>query len=489
MNTTREVAKLKRRENSLKKIKQSKKSKNSIQNSLDSNAILEKIRKRKQELRTRQLNTSVRKSSQPRTNSSGRVRSSDHENKLSYVYQHKLKKHKNIKHSKSRSKKRPLRRKKRRSKKKSKSRRNVQKQEVPPFSDNFTDLRINPKGKAKKKDGSLELFDQSFGNPSSKDDPLNRSKDLQFDLSPGKSSQMTKNEELYCDHAEHQQKVERIKQKEEANLHKMQNEKHTNKKSQFMCKYYVPIHKRVHSEIKHRQAKLDKLQQSVWQERKNKEKMESDELFFPRTKLSYELQRKRRSINIIHEKNQDLYHNYSLQTSHQSFMNFLKDHEAWDYRRQKKIEEEKTKKEQKILEELTFTPSINQNSYKLLPKRNESVEERLMMRAAKSQAKLESMRLAQEFSFQPNIYKGSKEGKCILSLKKSDHNCSRTGNSEIPPLPPRDPVGVTKVKLQYKENEKVIKHNTETEKSKIREFSPVLETSQRDYATLDEHSA
>jgi len=72
------------------------------------------------------------------------------------------------------------------------------------------------------------------------------------------------------------------------------------------------------------------------------------------------VQQKRKSINDVQKRNEDLYfHNRNHISSHQQFINFLRDHEAWEYRKNKKLESKIEEKEQKILKDLTFTPEIN----------------------------------------------------------------------------------------------------------------------------------
>lgn len=122
-------------------------------------------------------------------------------------------------------------------------------------------------------------------------------------------------------------------------MRKLQNNKHTNKKSQFLCKYYVPIYKRVDTELEKRKAKLQKITEMVTQEREQKDKLKSDELYFPRTRLSYEVQQKRSYINDKYSHTEDLTSDAIPPcSSHQQFKNFLRDHQAWEYKKQKKID-------------------------------------------------------------------------------------------------------------------------------------------------------
>jgi hypothetical protein len=85
-------------------------------------------------------------------------------------------------------------------------------------------------------------------------------------------------------------------------------------------------------------------------------------------------------------------------------MNFLRDHQAWEYRKKKKIDDKVKQKEDMILQELTFTPLLNKKSLMLIPPKREKVETRLLRKAAQTEAKLENRRSAQELSFRPNIY-------------------------------------------------------------------------------------
>ena len=102
-----------------------------------------------------------------------------------------------------------------------------------------------------------------------------------------------------------------------------------------MCKYYIPIHKRVDEELKKREARKREIVDQVNKEKERKDKIESDELYFPRTKLSYEIQKKRKNVNKEHQDNEDLYFMPQAESSHQQFMNFLRDHQAWEYRKDK----------------------------------------------------------------------------------------------------------------------------------------------------------
>lgn len=70
------------------------------------------------------------------------------------------------------------------------------------------------------------------------------------------SSNLPKNEKLYHDYELKENKLQCVRDKEETEMKKMQSNKHTNKRSAYICKYYVPIHKRVDTEIEKRKAKL-----------------------------------------------------------------------------------------------------------------------------------------------------------------------------------------------------------------------------------------
>jgi len=178
---------------------------------------------------------------------------------------------------------------------------------------------------------------------------------------------------------------------------------------------------------------------------------------------------RRKSINNLHIQNQDLYFEHQPISSHQQFMNFLRDHEAWEYRRKLRIKKSLEDKEEKMQKELTFTPDINKKSRQLIPIRSGSVETRLLKQAQDSERVKEDKRIAQEFSFKPNIY--SRRGSRVRQGNNQDLQVSI--KKEIPPLPPRDKE-LNKIKMKYKEHHLKAMEEAKAEKDKIKGFSPVL---------------
>ena len=220
-------------------------------------------------------------------------------------------------------------------------------------------------------------------------------------------------------------------------------------------------------------------------EREMKEKHVSDQLYFPRTRMSYEVQRKRNYINDLHVQNQDLDEGVQqAYSSQQQFLNFLRDHQAWEFRKKKKIEEKVEEKENKILSELTFTPQINETSLKLVPKSIERVENRLLRKGVESEEKMNHIRSARVLPFRPNIY-GRNQSRPSSACQKTrnTHTSANKTNSDIPPLPPRRGSGPRKVKLHYNNQDKILANELSNEVHKIREFAPVLDTKNREYNT------
>lgn len=166
----------------------------------------------------------------------------------------------------------------------------------------------------------------------------------------------------------------------------------------------MPIHKRLEVEIETRKNKLQKLKNIVDKEREEREILESKKLEFPRTKLSYEVQRRRAYVNKSHSLGGDFDGEKDPNSSHMHFINFLRDHQAWEFRKKKKIEQKREKKEESLEKQLTFAPKINPKSYQILPKYIEPVEQRLMKRHQEHEEKLARVRSAQKLTFTPTIY-------------------------------------------------------------------------------------
>ena len=63
-------------------------------------------------------------------------------------------------------------------------------------------------------------------------------------------------------------------------------------------------------------------------------------------------------------------------------------------------------KEEKLAQQLTFTPRINEKSKQLVvEKSKERVEDRLLKKGFETEQKLKRIQSAQRLPFQPNIYK------------------------------------------------------------------------------------
>jgi hypothetical protein len=313
-----------------------------------------------------------------------------------YAHQNKVKKKRKKVKAKKSPKKSPKKVKRKGRMRKAKSINNkmtIQDQDTPGFSANYTDLRVNtnvnpqilPEKEIEKENKSISHHQHT------------RSKIIKRDKSL--DHLYTPSERLYRDHQNYLSKLDNIRDKE----YKDHEEFQINKKSKYLCKHHIPIHKRLEVELENRKAKLQKLEKQVKAERVKKDKSKSDELYFPRTKLSYLVQERRSYINTTHATNED-FDVKPIDTSHQQFMNFLRDHQAWEYRKKKKIDDRLKIKEDKILQQLTFTPQINKKSLSLIPNKHERVETRLLRQAAQTEAKLENRRSAQELPFRPNIY-------------------------------------------------------------------------------------
>ena len=127
---------------------------------------------------------------------------------------------------------------------------------------------------------------------------------------------------------------------------------------------------RVDEEIQKKKARMERLKEQVMQERELKDKAVSDQLWFPRTQLSYEIQRKHYYAEREIDNNMLIENNPPI-SSRQTFINFLKDHQAWDYRKKAKIDLQIQQKENKVMENVTFTPSIDKKSEILASKRDD----------------------------------------------------------------------------------------------------------------------
>lgn len=178
----------------------------------------------------------------------------------------------------------------------------------------------------------------------------------------------------------------------------------------------MPIHKRVESEMEKRKVKLQNLTNQVTQERELKKKLESDELYFPRTQLSYEIQRVHYQYD---NENQDLQFVDSRLSCHEMFKNFMRDHKAWEFRRDEKIKKKIEEKEYKIQQNLTFRPKINEKTNELLPKRTGKIENRLIRQGLKTGEKLKQIYDSNVFPFTPNIYqKGHNRSHSLLNINQ-----------------------------------------------------------------------
>jgi len=107
------------------------------------------------------------------------------------------------------------------------------------------------------------------------------------------------------------------------------------------------------------------------------------------------------------------------------------------------------------------------------------VENRLFKQAAKLEEELEEKRIAQEFSFTPNIYKSKRSSRWGSTTGRNKDLREET-KGDIPPLPPRDN-NLSKIKLKYKEQELLASKEAKAEKKKIKFFSPVLEWKNKGY--------
>ena len=280
-------------------------------------------------------------------------------------------------------------------------------------------------------------------------------------------------------------KIQGIRDSETENLKKLQSNKHTNKKSKYLVKYYVPIHKRLDTEIQQRKAKLAELTNRVAEEREMKEKQNLEELHFPRTQLSYEVQRK-------HSTNQRSQHNLDIQADdnantkmscREMFQNFMKDHQTWQYKRDKKIADQKEKKQAKISETLTFRPQINNRSIELVPKRTGKIENRLINEGQKLDQKLRQIYESHTYAFQPNIYRRNHTRS--HSVLGSHYITPFTKKPEgVPPLPPRTNQDLKRHKIEISRDQQVIKNDIDRQKHRIRGFSPVLQECNPSYNTL-----
>lgn len=199
---------------------------------------------------------------------------------------------------------------------------------------------------ASKNNPKQEIESKVFNHQHTKSKDLKRDMSLDHLYIPG--------ERLYYDHQNYLEKLDNIRDMQDKSREEFQ----ITKKSKYLWKHHIPIHKRLETELENRKAKLQRLEKQVKAERELKDKSISDELSFPRTKLSYLVQHKRAYINDTHANNEDLITN-QVDSSHQQFMNFLRDHQAWEYRKKKKIDDQVKIKEDKILQELTFTPLLN----------------------------------------------------------------------------------------------------------------------------------
>ena len=250
-----------------------------------------------------------------------------------------------------------------------------------------------------------------------------------------------------------------------------------------MSKYYIPIYKRVDTEIEQRKARLQKLTAQVIQEREAKDKYLSDQLFFPRTQMSYDVQNKHlyiteKSQEINNESNQDLEDvkdNIQRLSCKQMFTNFMHDHKAWEVRKKRKIDKKLEEKENKIKSELTFTPRINERSQRLASKRHGRVESRLLSVGDKINQKIKQIQNSQLLPFKPMINDNKKRSRCQSTWSGKFSNTSMMKiNSENPSLPPRQDTANIQPKVQFKEHERMLYYEIQHEKNKIKNFSPIM---------------
>lgn len=341
----------------------------------------------------------------------------------------------------------------------------MNKDDITGFSQNYTDLRFGAAIDADntKESSPVKALGKNIGSTQLK----------VYDV--------PKQEKLYLDHSIKQSKLQAIKNQESNEIKKLQNTKHSNKSS-VTNKYYVPIYKRVDTELEKRKARLQKLTEQVLQEREVKDKFVSDQLFFPRTRMSYEVQNKHfygteKSIDANDEANKDLddanHHKHRL-SNKQMFANFMQDHQTWEMKKKRKIDKKLEEKETKIRSELTFTPRINQHSQKLASKRQGRVESRLLSVGCRTDERIKQIQNCQVLPFKPMIYDNQKKSRWQSACSGMMSQSSLVKNNDIPSLPPKPDVPFLKQKVQFKEHERMLYYEIQHEKNKIKNYSPVI---------------
>lgn len=147
---------------------------------------------------------------------------------------------------------------------------------------------------------------------------------------------------------------------------------------------------------------MQRLKDQVQQERELKDKTASDQLWFPRTQLSYQVQRKHCYNHVEADSREEAKLPIS---SRQTFINFMKDHQAWDYRRKAKIESQLQDKENQTMQDVTFTPTIDKRSQRLASKRDDwKIECRLLNQGVQYKNRLKELQNSQKLPFKPCIY-------------------------------------------------------------------------------------
>lgn len=203
---------------------------------------------------------------------------------------------------------------------------------------------------------------------------------------------------------------------------------------------------------------------------------------FPRTQLSYHVQRK--SLASLGIANEDLKMEGYKWTSQQAFKNFIKDHQAWQYKRDKKIADKVQQKENKIVEQLTFRPKINDHSLEILPKRTQKIENRLMKEGQKIDEKLRSIYESHTFAFQPNIY-NKNHNRCQSAIGKPSESILTKKSPNMPPKPPKTSnKDLKKHRIDFQSNYQIIRNDMVRDKQSIREYSPILNSRNLSYYTL-----
>ena len=282
---------------------------------------------------------------------------------------------------------------------------------------------------------------------------------------------------MYRDHERNKDRLQYTRNREMDVIKSMHSTRYTNEKSRDLCKYYTPIWKRVDEEMERRKGRMQRLKEQVEMEREEKDRNESDQLWFPRTELSYEVQSKR---NYRHTGDEIL-------SWREMFNNFLRDHQAWDFRKKAKIEKQVEEKVVKEMSDATFTPNIDGHSRILALGREDKIEWRLIKQGIEYENRLIQMQKSQKLSFKPWIYSKTRSRWRSTCSQRNIESFVQV-NSSIPSLPPRPDFKKKNQKVKFQTNKRMLYFDSSNKRNQLKEFSPIMTGLDSTFNTLPVNS-